>query len=123
MNENRATFLKFSEEVTGYSSLDLEGTGLVDVYQTVVEGAIGETLAAQFYALTTTVGSPVDPLERDNELTHQTQTAREGISDFDCPLDPLLPGLAFHMFLVLGDSHLHISTRFLNRQCTRGDRF
>jgi hypothetical protein len=38
VNANRATILRYSEEVTGYSSLDLEGTGLVDL---PVEGALG----------------------------------------------------------------------------------
>jgi hypothetical protein len=71
MNANRATFLKFSEEVTGYSSLDLEGTGLVDVYQAVVEGAIGDTLGAQFYALAAEVVSPVDPVQRENGMRAQ----------------------------------------------------
>jgi len=50
MNATRRTFLHFSAELTGYSTGDLEGTGLVDAYQALLEDQVGKDPAAQWYA-------------------------------------------------------------------------
>jgi hypothetical protein len=68
MNANRPIFLRFSEEITAYSSLDLEGTGMVDIYQAVLEGAVGSTLLPSFYALASAVTSPVDAVQREDVM-------------------------------------------------------
>jgi hypothetical protein len=49
MNANRSTFLAFSAELTGYGEIELEGTGLVDAYQALLEEQAGRAIAKQFY--------------------------------------------------------------------------
>jgi hypothetical protein len=46
----RAVFLALSAELTGYSETDLEGTGNVDAYQTLVEQQAGPLIRDMFYA-------------------------------------------------------------------------
>jgi hypothetical protein len=72
MEANRITFLKFSKEITGCTSPDLEGTGLVDVYRTTVEGVIGPVLSYSFYVLASAVVTPNDPVQRENEMRTKT---------------------------------------------------
>lgn len=50
MNANRRTFLELSAELTGYSATDLEGTGLVDVYQGLLEQQADATISDGLYA-------------------------------------------------------------------------
>ncbi len=50
MRANRSTFLRFSAELTGYNAVALEGTGLVDEYQHLLDSQVGKSIAAQFYA-------------------------------------------------------------------------
>src|ERR1700674_5258788 len=50
-NAGRRTFLALSSEITGYSEMALEGTGLVDEYQSLVEQAIGPAVTAELYSL------------------------------------------------------------------------
>ena len=68
MDGNSATFLNFNAEITGYSAVDLEGTGLVAGYQQLLEGALGENLTKQFYALANGVLAYKDPAQRENEM-------------------------------------------------------
>ena len=49
MPDHRKAFLALSVEVTGYDATDLEGTGLVDEYQALVESVTGSAIAAQLY--------------------------------------------------------------------------
>ncbi len=42
MNATRKTFLQFSAELTGYPAVELEGTGLVDEYQDLLEKQVGD---------------------------------------------------------------------------------
>lgn len=49
MRANRRIFLAFSAELTGYSEVELEGTGLVDAYQELVEQQAGKAISALFY--------------------------------------------------------------------------
>lgn len=49
MNSERDTFLNFCAEITGYSSIELEGTGLVDQFHSLLEWFVGRTVAEQFY--------------------------------------------------------------------------
>lgn len=46
----RAIFLAFSEELTGYTTTDLEGTGNVDSFHALLEAQAGPTAMALFYA-------------------------------------------------------------------------
>jgi hypothetical protein len=66
MNANRPVFLRFSEEITAYSSPELQGTGMVDTYQAVLEGAVGSTLLPSFYALASSVTSAVNGVQRED---------------------------------------------------------
>ncbi|MBC7894635.1 MAG: hypothetical protein H7066_04435 [Cytophagaceae bacterium] len=50
MNPNRRSFLDLSAVLTGYSATDLEGTGLVDDYQALLEGQVGPTVTALLYS-------------------------------------------------------------------------
>ncbi len=45
MNLNRDTFLAFCSEITGYSAVELEGTGLVDTYHQLLLKVLGEALS------------------------------------------------------------------------------
>jgi hypothetical protein len=68
MNANRLIFLRLSEEVTGYSTADLDGTGMVDAFRTVIEGALGDTLTLDFYGLASAVIEPSDPVQREDVM-------------------------------------------------------
>jgi hypothetical protein len=46
----RALFLAFSAELTGYSETDLEGTGNVDAYRALVEQQAGPLICDMLYA-------------------------------------------------------------------------
>ena len=50
MNEKRTLFLDFCSEITGYSPLELETTGLVDLYQELLEKILGARLS-DFYVV------------------------------------------------------------------------
>jgi len=69
MDSNRLLFLKFSQEVTGYSYLELAGTGLVDEYRGIIEGALGEALSIYFYAKAREVMGIEDSEERKRKMT------------------------------------------------------
>lgn len=64
MNLNTRTFLELSAELTGYSATDLEGTGLVDVYQPLLEQQVGPTITALLYSTARRV------------LAHESEEAR-----------------------------------------------
>jgi hypothetical protein len=49
MDKRRNAFLGLSAELTGYSPLDLEGTGLVDQYFGMVQREIGDDVAQVLY--------------------------------------------------------------------------
>lgn len=48
-SERRAIFLALSAELTGYSELDLEATGNVDVYHALVDEQCGPRICDMFY--------------------------------------------------------------------------
>ena len=48
MDDTRSLFLNLSSEITGYSSLELETTGLVDLYHALIEEILAAKLA-DFY--------------------------------------------------------------------------
>jgi hypothetical protein len=55
MDKNRQIFLELSSELTGYSTVDLEGTGLVDDYWKLVEHEVTDQVADQLYVMAATV--------------------------------------------------------------------
>lgn len=71
MDRNRLVFLAFSEAVTGYSSLELEGTGLVDDYQGLLDGALGEEISIQFYSVAREITEIADPQERQKKIAEE----------------------------------------------------
>jgi hypothetical protein len=50
MNSTRSLFIDFCSEITGYSPLELEGTGLVDLYQDLLGKILGRHVS-DFYGL------------------------------------------------------------------------
>lgn len=50
MNPHRALFREFCSVITGRSEFAVEGTGLVDSYQELMEKILGAALVAEFYA-------------------------------------------------------------------------
>jgi hypothetical protein len=71
MNPNRAVFLQFSEAVTGYSSLELEGTGMVDIYQAVIEQALPASIVDTFYEAATSATAPTDLKQQASVITSE----------------------------------------------------
>jgi hypothetical protein len=51
MKMTRDTFLAFSSEITGYSTYDLEGTGLVTLYHDLLENVLGPRLGGELEVL------------------------------------------------------------------------
>ncbi len=49
MDKSQNNFLSLSAELTGYAIIDLEGTGLVQSYQKLVEDEIGDQVTAFLY--------------------------------------------------------------------------
>jgi hypothetical protein len=49
MDKHRSAFLNLSAELTGYSAIDLEGTGLVDQYAGLLEYEIGNDVSDILY--------------------------------------------------------------------------
>ncbi|MDB5347057.1 MAG: hypothetical protein JWP89_5434 [Schlesneria sp.] len=68
MNPKRHTFLEFCVEITGYPSVVLEGTGVVDLNQQLLEDVLGSTLIAKFYLLIETVLALSDASEREKRI-------------------------------------------------------
>ncbi len=68
MDKNRQIFLELSSELTGYSSLDLEGTGLVDHYWKLVEYEITPTVVEQLYNKAKTVLGIKNEADRDHAM-------------------------------------------------------
>jgi hypothetical protein len=61
-------FRTFCSEITGYSSIALEGTALVDVYQDLLEQVIGQALATEFYEAAKAVVDLPDPIAREHQI-------------------------------------------------------
>ena len=51
MYMHRSVFLELSSELSGYPSIDLEGTGLVDQYHQLVNQEIGQEVSGILIAL------------------------------------------------------------------------
>jgi len=61
MNSKRSLFVDFCSEITGHSPLELEGTGLVDLYQDLLEKILGPHISG-FYGLAgSLLKAPGDP--------------------------------------------------------------
>ncbi len=82
MSARRKAFLAFSTELTGYDEADLEGTGLVDDYQALVERQAGPEVTAQLYATLRRV------------LRHRPGPARDEAMRLDILASPILWGLS-----------------------------
>jgi hypothetical protein len=67
----RAVFLAMSAELTGYSEVDLEGTGNVDSFLALFEAQTGPTALVRFWAAAAAV------------LTHSSPPAREAAMRID----------------------------------------
>jgi hypothetical protein len=78
MRANRTVFLAFSAELTGYSEIDLEGTGLVDAYQSLVEQQAGAKITEMFYAAAGAV------------VSHQKEKARARAMRIDVLASPTI---------------------------------
>ena len=78
MSTNRPIFLALSAELTGYSEIDLEGTGMVDAYQSLVEQQAGPTVTEMFYAAAAAV------------VRHQKDTARAKAMRIDVLASPTI---------------------------------
>jgi hypothetical protein len=65
LNPNRQIFLRFCAEMTGYTAISLEGTGLVDLFQQLLETVIGENIARDLYGLAESILSIGDPAKRE----------------------------------------------------------
>ncbi len=78
MDENHHIFLNLSSELTGYSVIDLEGTGLVYSYQKLVEDEIGKHVATFLYDTTKAV------------FSHNTTKARDRFMRVDIVASPTL---------------------------------
>lgn len=68
MHKDKRTFLDLSAELTGYSALDLQGTGLLDTYWKLVEKQIGATVMDQLYTVARKVLSNNDVVERSRVM-------------------------------------------------------
>jgi len=68
MSDQRHIFLEFSSVLTGYSTLELEGTGLVGTYQELLGNVLGPTLTSEFYSLAGVVVSAVDADSREQKV-------------------------------------------------------
>jgi hypothetical protein len=68
MNSRRNTFLGFCAEITGYSAIELEGTGLTDQFQSLLEWFIGRVVADQFYQAAEAVLQERDPQGRTQKI-------------------------------------------------------
>jgi hypothetical protein len=70
MNPNRSNFLQFSSLITGFSPFKLEGTGLIDIYQDLIEKALGEK-QRDFYAMIRDVLSVPTIDEREDKVARE----------------------------------------------------
>jgi hypothetical protein len=68
MNPNRKIFLAFCSEITGYPAIALEGTGLVDAYQELLEQVLGQSLAIELYAAAESVLSVPEAAQRESQM-------------------------------------------------------
>jgi hypothetical protein len=68
MNAKRAIFVDFCSEITGYSKFELEGTGVVDSYQELLEKVLGPELVSEFYRLAEAVVRLDDPEDREKRI-------------------------------------------------------
>lgn len=66
----RNLFLQLSSDLTGFSAAELEGTGLVDTYQSLIESVLGPALSAKFHALAEVVTTG-DEATRTQQITTQ----------------------------------------------------
>src|SRR5258707_14627044 len=67
MNPKRTIFLQLCSEITGYTCFNLEGTGLVDTYQGLVEQVLGPKLG-DFYNIVGSIVSLGDPEQREEAI-------------------------------------------------------
>lgn len=84
MNDRRRIFINLSSELTGYSVVELEGTGLVDSYHELLGKILGPKLSFEFYHLAEAMMNLPD-----------TSSREQGIRDLFFPsnLWPLLSSL------------------------------
>jgi hypothetical protein len=68
MDARRAVFLAFCAEITGFTPFDLEGTGVVDLYQRLIEEILGSELASEFYRLAESIVSIPDAAGREQAM-------------------------------------------------------
>jgi len=68
MDKDRRTFLELSSELTGYSPIDLEGTGLVDEYRKLVEYEVGKNVTDLLYQTARSVLDKKSGEERDRTM-------------------------------------------------------
>ncbi len=68
VNEYRTIFVEFCAFLTGYSVTALEGTGLPDTYQQLLEQVLGHSLMQQFHELSHKVVALSEPASREEEM-------------------------------------------------------
>src|SRR6266568_5519711 len=67
MDDTRSLFLNLSSEITGYSPLELETTGLVDLYHELIEEILAARLA-DFYGFAKSVVDSSGALEETGRV-------------------------------------------------------
>lgn len=68
MEDRRRLFLDLCSELTGFSRFELEGTGLVEAHQKLLEGVLGEPMSERFYALAAAVLSSDAAADREQKI-------------------------------------------------------
>jgi hypothetical protein len=66
---NRESFLIFCSEITGYSTFELEGTGLVDSYHQLIQEVLGRQLTEELSKIVANIlFYPAGSEERENVI-------------------------------------------------------
>ena len=72
MSIERESFLSFCCEITGYSAVDLEGTGLVDRYRQLTQDALGSRLTEELSSIISQmIAHPAGSQARDDVVGQQ----------------------------------------------------
>jgi hypothetical protein len=68
VRDDTSTFLSFCELITGYSVLDLTGTGLAGSYKSILDAALGPAMAQRFYLMASQILAVQDVTQREIDM-------------------------------------------------------
>jgi hypothetical protein len=74
MSARRAVFLKLSSVVAGYSEYELEGTGLIETYQRLIEDVLGPKLILECFARFESAVS-IDDIDKQEQAIRESLLA------------------------------------------------